>query len=270
MHRIIVIGNVNHDRIWRLDDPLVAGSRLRYSSRDIILGGGGFHTGSALLELGADVALVASLKQDDLGINALKALRDMGFDVSQIAALPGETIPLEILLEPNGERTIIGPPRAGTEPLSVAEPPFGAAAYINALSLARPLLAAIDELPLVVSQLPLRPADPRPADYIITSRADVGEDIGAVWKKALALSGTRLKTLVMTDGPRPVTLYDGQTAVDISIPPAVRTHSTIGAGDRFCGAFLFALLEGADAVKATELASRSATSWLSRQHQTAG
>jgi len=265
MHRVIVIGSVNHDRIWQLEDALTPGGRLRFSAREVHLGGGGFHTGCQLLDLGANVALVTRLMQDEKGLSALKTLNAAGFDTTHVAMLPGETEPLEILLEPNGERTIIAPAGRSRAPLSVSGALTGEAAYLNALLLEEGLVTRLHDVPLVVSQLPLRPATPRPADYVVTSRDDAGEEAPAVWRRAMELAGPRLKMLVLTDGPRRIMLYDGSRSIAVDPAPAVKVASTIGAGDRFSGAFLFALLDGLDAASAAAEASRLTADWLRRR-----
>lgn len=265
MHRIIVIGSVNHDRIWQLEAPLTPGGRLRFSGREVHLGGGAFHTGCQLLDLGAEVALVTRLMADEQGLSALKALDAAGFDTHHVTMLPGETTPLEILLEPNGERTILAPAGRGSIAFSAGDALTGDAAYINALLLDETLVAKLRDISLVVSQLPLRPATPRPADYVVTSRNDVGEEPPEVWRRAIDLTGSCLKMLVLTDGPRPITLYDGSRSIHVEPAPAVQSVSTIGAGDRFSGAFLFALLNGRDAASAAAEASRLTADWLRRR-----
>ncbi|MDR6817527.1 sugar/nucleoside kinase (ribokinase family) [Neorhizobium sp. 2083] len=262
MHRVIVIGSVNHDRIWQLDDPLVRGGRLRFSSREIHLGGGGFFTGCQLLDLGADVALVNRLMRDEQGLSALKVLQDMGFDTEQVALHAGETKPLEILLEPNGERTILYPGERNSPLFSASSELRGDAAYLNALNIDAGLVAQLDTIPLVISQLPLRPATPRPADYVISSRDDAADGIEIVWHRAQSIAGPRLKKLVLTDGPRPITLFDGVDAIQVAPAAPVHVKNTIGAGDRFSGAFLYALLDGETEVAAAIRASHQTADWL--------
>jgi len=264
MNRVLVIGSVNHDRIWRLDAPLTPGGRQRVRDKTVVLGGGGFHTGCALLDLGAGVLLVSRLKQDALGLSALKALNEMGFETQHVELQAGETEPLDILLDPSGERTILAPIRAGQQPLRVAEAPKAAAAYLNALSLHDSLLQALARIPLVISQLPLRPATARPADYVVSSRADAGPDIAETWTRATALAGGRLKALVTTDGPRPVTVYDGAVSFTVDTHPIDGVRSSVGAGDRFCGALLLALLDGAQIAEAVAIASSKTADWLGR------
>ncbi|MFB9948419.1 PfkB family carbohydrate kinase [Rhizobium puerariae] len=265
MHRVIVIGSVNHDRIWHLENSLRPGGRLRFSTRETHLGGGGFHTGRQLLDLGADVALVTGLMRDEQGLAAMDTLDRMGFDTRHVAMRPGDTMPLEILLEPSGERTILAPSDRRHVALSINEALKGDAAYLNVLLLEEPLVAKLDDIPLVVSQLPLGPATPRPADYIVTSRDDADEEPAGVWRRAVDLAGSRLKMLVLTDGPRSITLYDGVRSIQVEPAQAVRGVSTIGAGDRFSGAFLFSLLSGRDAATAAAEASQIIADWLRGQ-----
>jgi sugar/nucleoside kinase (ribokinase family) len=262
MHRVIVIGGVNHDRIWQLSAPLVRGGRLRLASQEIHLGGGGFFTGSQLLDLGAEVAMVTWLRTDEQGATALQTLKDMGFDTTEVSMEAGETSLLEILLEPSGERTIMGLPGHDRPPFRTAAPPVGKAAYINALDLDAELVGGLCAVPVVVTQLPLRPATPRPADYVISSRDDVNGDLECGWQSARTIAGSRLKMLILTDGSNPITLFDGLDTVEISLPQRLEVRNAIGAGDRFSGAFLYALLNGMTEAQAAEFASTVTADWL--------
>ncbi|MGG6894250.1 PfkB family carbohydrate kinase [Rhizobium sp. BR 315] len=234
---------------------------MQFSSRITRLGGGAYYTGQQLLELGADVAVVSRLMLDEQGQAALKSLSEAGFDTEYIVMATGETAPLEIFLEPNGERTIIAP--AGRSyPLTAAGKLSSAGVYINALALDDDLVDQINAQPLVVSQFPLKPATPRPADYVISSRDDVSDDLALAWQRARQIAGSRLKMLVLTDGPRPITLFDGSDAVEVEPAARIDTANTIGAGDRFAGAFLFALLQGQTPAAAVWDASRITAEWL--------
>ena len=71
--------------------------------------------------------------------------------------------------------------------------------------------------------------------------------------------------MVLTDGPRPIILFDGSTAIEVEAAAKVDTANTIGAGDRFAGAFLFALLQGLEPKVATREASRVTADWLRRR-----
>ncbi|MDE1994022.1 MAG: carbohydrate kinase [Rhizobiaceae bacterium] len=266
-HRVIAVGSVNHDRIWHLNETLTPGGRLHFTSRTTQLGGGAYYTGCQLLELGAHVALISRLMADERGIAARNTLATMGFDCGYINMLPGQTTPLEILLEPSGERTILARSAATQMPLATAGTLVGEAVYINAVLLEKSLVEKIEALPLVMSQMPLRPAIARASDVVISSRADVPGDNQDVWNRAAQIAGSRLKMLVLTDGPRAITLFDGRTATTVEPQEFVRTGDTIGAGDRFAGSYLFALLNGHDHVTAARQASALTARWLREPRQ---
>jgi ribokinase len=76
--RILILGSVNLDRVWRLEAPLRAGGRTGYREVDARVGGGGFNTGCALIALGHDVAIAASLAGDGGGRLRLEALVEQG------------------------------------------------------------------------------------------------------------------------------------------------------------------------------------------------
>lgn len=262
MHRTIVIGSVCYDHIWLLNDSLISGGRVRYSDRRLQLGGGAYHTGRQLLDLGAEVAIVSQLRDDEMGRDVRDSLLDTGFDTTLLTIVPGETWLQDIFLEPNGERTILVSDQTVPPSLDAHLEVVADGVYINAIRLSGDLVANFDRIPLVVSQLPLRKATPRPADYVITSLSDVAGDVSAAWEQARSICGSRLKTVVVTDGPRPITLFDGYSAEQVQLPSPVQANSTVGAGDRFAGAFIFAMLGGGSPASAALEASRITAEWL--------
>jgi len=269
MSTVIVVGHVNHDQVWLLTSPLAPGARITYSRRAVRLGGGGFHTGTQLARLGNHVRLVGNLMDDNHGRAALATLKASGIDTGYVTMRVGETQLTEILLEPSGERTILNS-GGQMRPLFVApEPVSGDAAYLNALVLDAGLIASLETIPLVISQLPLRTASPRPADIVIGSRADFpGEDMQGIWERASHIAGPRLKTLVLTDGTRPISLYDGKALSHVTPLKRVSVPDTIGAGDCFTGIFLHGLLQGLSLAVSAEQASQQTAEWLSERLRT--
>ncbi|WP_322415478.1 PfkB family carbohydrate kinase [Mesorhizobium huakuii] len=266
MSTVIVVGHVNHDQVWSLSSPLASGARLTYSDRVVRLGGGGFHTGTQLAKLGNDVRLISNLMDDGHGRAALAKLQASGIDTGYVTLWPGETRFTEILLEPSGERTILNTGGQSRPPFAAPEPVHGDAAYLNALVLDDGLVASLRTIPLVVSQFPLRSASPRPADIVIGSRADFpGEDTQAIWERASGIAGPRLRTLVLTDGTRPISLYDGKALNQVTPLKQVCVPDTIGAGDCFTGIFLHGLLQGLSPELSAEQASQQTAEWLSQR-----
>ncbi|BAB49464.1 MULTISPECIES: carbohydrate kinase family protein [Mesorhizobium] len=269
MSTVIVVGHVNHDQVWSLSAPLASGSRLTYSDRVVRLGGGGFHTGTQLAKLGNDVRLISNLMDDDHGRAALAKLQASGIDTGYVTMWTGETRFTEILLEPNGERTILNPGGQLRPPFAAPEPVSGDAAYLNALVLDDGLVASLRTIPLVISQFPLRSPSHRPADIVIGSRADFpGEDVQGIWERASRIAGPRLRTLVLTDGMRPISLYDGKALNHVTPLKQVSVPDTIGAGDCFTGIFLHGLLQGLIPELSAEQASQQTAEWLSERSRT--
>jgi sugar/nucleoside kinase (ribokinase family) len=257
MAKIVVAASVHLDRIWTLDQPLRPGARVPYSDRSVRLGGGGYFTGTMLLALGHEVVLSLSLARDPAGDAIAAALDQLGFNISLIGRRDGFTPIAEILLDPDGDRTILGHSarwRGG------ATPPLQGltadAAYINTLQLDPDRMAEIAALPLVLSQYPLAPVTPRPVDALIGSLADFpGVSTDELWTRAQTLSAPRLTELILTDGPRPIHRLTATGGVTATPAPLPGTVMTIGAGDYFAAAYLHALLEG----RAGELALHRAS-----------
>ncbi len=268
--RVIVIGHINHDRIWRLTEPLRAGGRIAWSSRETRLGGGGYFTARRLLDLGHDVALLSNLMADAHGETALADLQATGFDTRLIARREGGTDFADILLDPIGERTILSSEHRLSRTFLLDKPVHADAFYVNAPKLPQTIFESLERAPLVVSQLPLRDGGPRPVDVMVGSKADLpGMALGDIWRMAAELGTQRLAQLVMTDGPGHISLFDGDTERTISLARTVSVRDTIGAGDSFSGALLHGLLEGSDIVEATRLAGDITTDWLEQREQAA-
>lgn len=264
--RVVVIGHINHDRIWRLTEPLRAGGRIAWSSRETRLGGGGYFTARRLLDLGHDVALLSNLMSDAHGKAALADLEAAGFDTSLIARRDGETDFADILLDPTGERTILSSERRLSRTFLLDEPVHADAFYVNAPKLPKTILASLERAALVVSQFPLREGEPRTADIMVGSKADLpGVSMPDAWRRARRLGSERLTHLVMTDGPAAISIFDGQIEHTVALDRTVSVPDTIGAGDSFSGALINALLSGADVVAASRIAGNDTTVWLERR-----
>ncbi len=264
--RVVVIGHINHDRIWRLTEPLRAGGRIAWSSRETRLGGGGYFTARRLLDLGHDVALLSNLMSDAHGKAALADLEAAGFDTSLIARREGETDFADILLDPTGERTILSSERRLSRTFLLDEPVHADAFYVNAPKLPQTILASLESAALVVSQFPLREGEPRAADIMVGSKADLpGVSMADAWRRARRLGSERLTHLVMTDGPAAISIIDGQIEHTVALDRTVSVPDTIGAGDSFSGALINCLLGGADIVTASRIAGNDTTVWLERR-----
>lgn len=260
---VVVIGHINHDRVWRLKEPLRPGGRIAWIDRNVRLGGGGYYTGSMLLALGRNVELVSSLVDDEHGRRALEELQKAGFGTGHITMRDGETEFAEIFLDPAGERTILGSTKRITRSFTLDRPLRARAFYVNGMQLADTVVASLDKAALVVSQFPLRNPTPRPADIMVGSRADFpGLSLADIWQAACTIAGDRLKDLMLTDGPNEICVYDGRSETRIGVHEKVVTADTIGAGDSFSGAVLHELLNGMPINDAAASACERTADWL--------
>ena len=79
---------------------------------------------------------------------------------------------------------------------------------------------------------------------------------------AIAYLKTIGREFALTLGPRGALLYDGQELIEIA-PVATQALDTVGAGDMFAGACLFALTQGWDHRNAGHLAAAAAARLVS-------
>lgn len=268
---VVVIGHINHDRIWRLKAPLRSGARITWSERRIRLGGGGYYTARRLMELGRKVTLVSTLCNDDHGRWAFDMLSARHFDLTHVMRSDSETDCADILLEPGGERTILSDEKRISRSFSVTAPIESKAFYVNGARLCDNIVRSLEAAPLVLSQFPLGAPTPRPADIMVGSKADFpGLSLGETWQKAKQICGDRLRHLALTDGPRETTVFDGRNRRDLHVPHPVSTSDTTGAGDSFSAALLHALIGGQSLEQAAEWASEATAAWLQRRDAAPG
>lgn len=261
---ILVVAHVNHDRIWQLEAPLVSGQRQNWLDREVRVGGGGWFTGTRLLALGWPVSLHSHLAQDARATQTHALLAQQGFALDHLDRSAEVTRLTEILLAPNGERTILAPPGAHTLFDFDGADLTPKAAYLNIRNAGPALRALLERIPMVLIQLPLSPQSRIPADMAVTSIADFpGLSLPQIWHQAASCCGNRLKTLFLTDGPEPVhILQDGHETAIVPVENPLPLKNSIGAGDSFAGYLLHALLLGAAPISAVQQANSLMHDWL--------
>lgn len=263
MADFLVIGALALDRPVWLEGALERGGRVAGRSLEASLGprlgGGGANAGVALVNAGHRVA-VASLVASDAGGDQTIALADAaGLDTGLVGRRPGESRTTLILIEPDGERLVLGldidrarlvlPPlpspadRPGVHPDGV---------YVRAAFPGAEAWAAHSRGPVVVHWP--APNYAGPADVVVCSADDLEPAVlAAPFEAARAAFGSRLSAIVVTHGADGASAYSAGAPITVRPPPAQVVDST-GAGDVFAAGLLEALSAGASMIRALDQA----------------
>ncbi|MCG9698070.1 PfkB family carbohydrate kinase [Shewanella sp. Isolate11] len=270
MANILLIANLNCDRLLLLNKPLQVGGRYHYQDGGQRLGGGGANTGIGLVWAGHDVALVSQVGRDKVGDWLLAEASTMGIDCRLMQRYSQNTCEMLLMMTPDGERTIIRPERPRFQ---LSAPPNWSqwdALYINssALGVDDWALSAMSQT-LVIAQL-AKDCRPRPCHYLITSATDLaGRSELSPWEFGLSIAGSHLRGFIVTHGASGATLYqaDGQQLV---VAQQAEVVDTTGAGDAYAAGLIHGLLRGIGEVEAMQEGARWAAFAVSTQSSIPG
>jgi sugar/nucleoside kinase (ribokinase family) len=254
MSTLLIIGAVALDRPIRLDAPLRSGGRLRARSLDGSLegrlGGGGANAGCALLAAGHAVVIGSLVADDAEGQRVRAAAEAAGLDLALTGVRPGVSGRTLVLVEPDGERTIIGLDGSmpnvrpaidlpSDHPTLLPDGLFIRSAFGGAAEWAR-----LTEGPVVV-HWPTYGYDGE-ADVVVASADDLPADQAEAPFAAVAdRIGPRLDWVVVTYGAEGAIAHGRDGArIAARVPPVVALDAT-GAGDVFAAGVLEALVAGA-------------------------
>jgi len=261
MARFLVVASVNADRIWTLAEKLRPGARHMRTSLTTQIGGAGWYAANALRAAGHEVTLACVLGEDAIGRALFQRLRDLGIDMS-VCMRTAATHAYDILVDPDGERTLIFGNTARPVPTLPERGAFDGA-YVNCWAPISATACVRSDAPVLL-QLPLRDRTGRyPGTHVVVSRSDTQETPRAVWSRAQETTDGQAKSLIVTDGPSPITVLTADRAVLVSPgPPAPNGQVTIGAGDTFAGHLVARLASEATIEAATAEAAQAASRWL--------
>lgn len=247
MARIVVVGNVASDEVVRLSERCREGAHLNGVQAGVRLGGGGANTAVALAAAGHDVVLVTCVGDDEAGEWQRGQLTAAGVDTSSIVRVPGPSTRSILLVDPDGERTIVNLGRA-VEPAPPRRLLDLAADLVyvrtRVAGLAPMLVAKAAECSVVAHVPPLLPGI-FPAHVVVASASDLDDTVKAApLAAARAVAGHLLRWMVLTDGAAGVaaTSVEGET-LSVAAPKVVPVDST-GAGDSFAAGLCHVLALG--------------------------
>lgn len=246
MSRIVVVGSISIDEVVSLRQPLHAGAHLDGRERGRRVGGGAANTAIPLSFAGHAVTVVSATGTDPEGSTILARLAEAGVDTSKVMRRAGPSTRSLVLVEPDGERTVVnlhrcreeGPPRRlQTIPADVI--------YVRSRELdLAPILAARLDSALVVAHVPPTAAGARPAHVLVASAADLPDDARlSPWETGRRAAGEALSWMVVTRGAGGAEAHSADRRFHVPAREASPVDST-GAGDVFAAGLLHALAAG--------------------------
>ena len=256
MANILILANLNCDRILRLDKPLKTGGRFHYQDGGLRLGGGGANTGIGLVWAQHQVAIVSQVGSDDIGDWILAKASTYGLDCRLVQRFEGNTCEMLLVMTPDGERTIIRPQRPTFTLTSSPKWDDWQAFYINSSAQGAELWAeSALARTLVVAQL-AKDDRPRPCHVLIASKSDLsGRSELSPWEFALQLAGESLKYFIVTDGDAGALVYSHEEVQQVAAVSA-NVVDTTGAGDAYAAGVIHGLCSGDNILKAMEAGAR--------------
>lgn len=258
MATILIIGSVAWDEVVRLDSPLRAGSHNdgRWIGKRV--GGGAANTALALARAQDTPMVISAVGADPAGAELVAELDRLGVDVHLIQRRAHATTRSLILLEANGERTVVNTTRARLSlPFDLAALP-GECCYVRSADPAlTPLLARRAEIGTVVAHVPPLKTAFRPAQVLVGSAFDLDEAaLADPFAAGRRVAGDRLQWMVVTHGPDGAIAYGDGSRIE-ERAPQVKVVDSTGAGDVFAAGLVHALAGG----QGVEIALKTAVKW---------
>ncbi|MBI3445691.1 MAG: carbohydrate kinase family protein [Magnetospirillum sp.] len=257
MARIVVLGSVARDEIVHLDQRLREGTHIQGRPPVSRLGGGGANTAIALAHAGHDVALVAAVGSDALADDLLAELSRHGIDIGPVTRMAGPSTRSLVLLDPEGERTIVNLTRA-TENRAPRRLLDLAADCVYVRSHGQKLaelLRAKAQLCPIIAQMRPREDGALPAQILVASRSDLDETVlNDPLAAGTALAGEVLRWVIITHGAEGAEAFGINGEHLRATAPDVPVVDTTGAGDAFAAGLTQAVTLGLDMEQALPLA----------------
>lgn len=269
---VCVVGSLNDDTTLMVSAlPSPGETTLTRGVRLSSPGGKGANQAAAAAVLGARVAMVGAVGDDEPGERSLAALRDVGVDVTSVAVRSDVGTGIAVItVDADGENTIVVDPGANISLTTreVAEAVATAQPAVLLLQLEVPYDAvtaaarAGGAAVVVLNPAPM-PADPEPVrqilplvDVLVPNRSELGRLAGrdepadeAEVTDCVAALGHTGRVVVTLGADGALCFEPGAAPVLVpGIPTSTRDAS--GAGDVFCGCLAQELARGTSLLEA--------------------
>jgi ribokinase len=269
MSKVAVVGSINMDLVVRSPRFALAGETILGTAFHTIPGGKGANQAVAARRMGAEVAMIGRVGDDEFGLTLRRNLDDEGIDTECLQVTPSESSGVALItVDDSGENTIIVVPGAnGRLTIDDIEGARGliAGADILLMQLEIPLpvveraaqIASEGGVTVILNAAPARALPTAllsTVDYLVVNETEAllvaGTASGSPEEAARTLHSTGVRNVVVTLGPEGSLLVPSEGA-SVAVPAyRVRPVDTTAAGDGFAGAFAVALADGVPAPEA--------------------
>ncbi|GLS96298.1 ribokinase [Piscinibacter gummiphilus] len=280
--RVVVLGSVNADLVLRCAALPLPGETVHGRDFRTLPGGKGANQAIAAARLGASVAFIGCVGDDDFGRTAQSVLAGEGIDTTHLHVVAGTATGVAmILVDDAGQNSIALAAGANaaltTDHVDAAAPLFaGAALFVcqleSPLDVVRHAIgrARAAGVPVLLNPAP---AQALPAALLADVDVLVPNETEAALLAGSDLDAAAAAAHLRAMGPATVLLTLGADGLQIDADglvqrvPAPATGpvvDTTGAGDTFIGAFAAARVEGASVAAAAAFAQKAAALSVTR------
>ncbi|WP_433674239.1 ribokinase [Microbacterium gorillae] len=239
---LTVLGSINVDFIAHTVRAPRRGETVGGATLTREAGGKGANQAIAAARLGGDVRLVGAVGADSDGQHMIESLSRAGVDVAQMQTAAAPTGTALIVVDAEGENSIVVCPGANEHvaPDAIAIDPESA--VLAQLEIPVDVVTAVANRTTGFFALNVSPAQPLPAG--LAERVDLAIVNETELDELPELRNARI--LALTLGARGAVLYRNGVETARAAVAAPRVVSTVGAGDAFAAALTLGLLRGDD------------------------
>ncbi|MGE6383561.1 ribokinase [Shewanella baltica] len=285
MSQLVVLGSVNADHVVQVPSFPRPGETLTASGYQVIAGGKGANQAVAAARLGADVAFIACVGDDDFGLRVYKEYQALGMDISGLMIVSNMTTGVAMIqVADSGENSICIAPGANaalTPALLAPHQHLISQADILLMQLETPLETIFSAATMAKDAGTLVVLNPAPAmeladellakvDIITPNETEAelltGIKVYSIDSAALAAAHLHAKgiaTVMITLGSKGVYVSEQGQGRQIA-GFSVQVKDTTAAGDTFNAGVLTGLLQGKTLNEAIVFAHGAAAISVSR------
>ncbi len=275
---ILVIGSLNIDQTYRVDNLPQAGQTLHAEGCFTSFGGKGANQALAARRTGHEVSMIGCVGDDAHGEKYKERFTQEGIQCEAIfTSEKSPTGSAFITLDSRGENTIIVHSGANadllSEHLDSVQNLFKKASVVL-LQLECPLPTVKYAIQLANKYRTPVILNPSPwnseildwevgIDTLIVNQSEAcslfGSSLNASHEKLPELAHIKIQTLILTQGARDTIIYEQEKKAFTVSPPNLQAVDTVGAGDTFAGAYAGAFIEEQQLIADIEFANNAAS-----------